>query len=127
MKKLTKEILMENMKSFSTYEKKKILLRKKREIIEGRQYVILDKNKIVSYCKISNIDFQGGNIVVYTNKQYRNRGYGKLVTTGILNWCIENNVLPIYLVDEKNTYSIKLAESLGFKIKSKEIVVSYFI
>ncbi|GAA0785833.1 GNAT family N-acetyltransferase [Hathewaya limosa] len=65
--------------------------------------------------------------MVYTNEQYRNRGYGKQVTTGILNWCIENNVLPIYLVDEKNTYSIKLAESLGFKIKSKEIVVSYFI
>lgn len=123
VKKLTKEILIDNMDTLSMYKKEKIWLRKKKEVIEGRQYVILDENKIVSYCKISNVDFGGGNIVVYTNEKYRKRGYGRLVTIGVLRWCYENNIIPIYWVDEKNIYSIKLAESLGFKIKSKEIVI----
>ncbi|WP_396276644.1 hypothetical protein [Haloimpatiens lingqiaonensis] len=39
---------------------------------------------------------------------------------GALKWCYENDIMPIYWVDTKNTYSVALAKSLGFKVKSEE-------
>lgn len=120
---LTKEILMNSVKAISEEEKEKLWLRKSDEVNQGRQYVILDDKKIASYCKVSNIDYNGGNLTVYTNEKYRNKGYGKLVSIGAIKWCIENGVVPIYWVDEKNEASIALAKSLGFKVMSEEIVV----
>lgn len=35
--------------------------------------------------------------------------------------------MPIYWVDAKNTYSVALAKSLGFKVKSEEIVVGTYL
>jgi len=121
--KLTKEILFNSLQGLSDGEKNKILIRKENEINQGRQYVILENDKIVSYCKVSDIDYNGGNLTIYTDPRYRNKGYGKLVTIGAVKWCYENNILPIYWVDEKNTSSISLAKALGFKVKSEEIVV----
>lgn len=120
---LTKEILMNSVQAISEEEKEKLWQRKSDEVNQGRQYVILDDNKIASYCKVSNIDYNGGNLTVYTNEKYRNKRYGKLVSIGAIRWCIENEVVPIYWVDEKNAASIALAKSLGFKIMSEEIVV----
>jgi predicted GNAT family acetyltransferase len=122
--KLTKEILMNHLHDESELVKEEIWNRKKDEIEQGRQYVILSKNKIVSYCKISDICYGGGNIVVYTNENYRNLGYGKQVLQATINWCIANNILPVYWVWDKNLASIALAKSLGFQIKSEEIVVA---
>ncbi|MGH4125071.1 MAG: GNAT family N-acetyltransferase [Clostridium sp.] len=121
--KLTKEIFINNLQTVSEEEKQRIWLRKKDEVIQGRQYIILDGNKIASYCKVSNIDYNGGNLTVYTNEKYRNKGYGKSVSIGAINWCIENEVIPVYWVDKKNMPSVALAKSLGFKIRSEEIVV----
>jgi L-amino acid N-acyltransferase YncA len=120
---LTKEILMDSVQAISEEEKEKLWQRKNDEVNQGRQYVILDDNKIASYCKVSNIDYNGGNLTVYTNEKYRNKGYGKLVSIGAIRWCIENEVVPIYWVDEKNAASIALAKSLGFKVISEELVV----
>lgn len=122
--KLTKPILMSCLSYESEEKKLEIWNRKKHEILDGREYVILDNNKIISFCKVSNIDFNGGNLTVFTDEKYRNNGYGKLVTTEAINWCIKNNILPIYFVDRNNLPSIALAKSLGFNIMSKEIVVS---
>ena len=123
--KLTKEILINNLQSISINhdEINEIWCRKKNEVNQGRQYVILDKSKIVSYCKVSNIDYNGGNLTVYTQEKYRNRGYGKSVSIEAIKWCDDNGIIPIYWVDEKNATSVALAKSLGFKIMSEEIVV----
>ena len=120
---LTKEILMNNLRSVNEDERNKVWLRKNNEINQGRQFVILDKDKIVSYCKVSDVDFNGGNLTVYTNENYRNRGYGKLVSISAIKWCYDNRIIPIYWVDEKNATSVALATGLGFKIMSEEIVV----
>lgn len=121
--KLTKEILMNSLKNIEPNERNKIWLRKKKEVNEGRQYVILDKDSIVSYCKVSDIDFNGGNFTVYTGEEYRNKGYGKLVSAGAIKWCNEKGVIPIYWVDKSNETSVALAKGLGFKVMSEEIVV----
>ena len=91
---------------------------------EVLQFILLSDRKIVSMCKISDINFSGGNIVVWTDSNYRNKGFGKQVLAEAVKWCINNKIIPIYWVDSQNTASINLADSLGFKTKSEEIVVS---
>jgi GNAT superfamily N-acetyltransferase len=118
---LTKEILMNSIQELN--DKEKIWERKKDEVLQGRQYVILDGNKIISYCKVSDIDYSGGNLTVYTNEKHRNKGYGMLVSIGVIKWCIENNIIPIYWVDKTNIPSVALAKKLGFEVMAEEIVI----
>jgi hypothetical protein len=99
---------MNSIQNIDHVERNRIWLRKESEVNQGRQYVILDENKIVSYCKVSDIDYNGGNLTVYTDEKYRNLGYGKLVMIGAIKWCYENRVIPIYCVDEKNLASVAL-------------------
>jgi RimJ/RimL family protein N-acetyltransferase len=120
---LTKDIMLNNIQSDSEEEKNRVWLRKKDEIEQGRQYVILEGNKIVSYCKISDIVFGGANLVVYTDENYRNKGFGKAVVIEAIHWCSKHQVSPIYWVDHNNLSSIALAKSLGFHIMAEEIVV----
>jgi len=47
-----------------------------------------------------------------------------MVVEQCVHWCLENEVVPIYLVDTNNTASLKLAESLGFTCQSEEFVLS---
>ncbi|WIV11539.1 GNAT family N-acetyltransferase [Proteiniborus sp. MB09-C3] len=122
--KLTKEIFMNDLENIEEAKKMEIWERKKGEILEGRKFVVLEGKKIVSACKISDIDFGGGNIAVWTDSNYRNKGFGKAVVSEAVKWCINNNILPIYWVDSENTASINLAKNLGFEIRAKEIVVS---
>lgn len=121
---LTKEIFMDNLGHIDNAQKMEIWERKKHEVLEGRKFVVLEGNKITSACKISDIDFGGGNIAVWTESDCRNKGLGKQVVAEAVKWCFNNNILPIYWVDSENIASIGLARSLGFKIKSEEIVVS---
>jgi len=121
---LKKSILFESNKNMNEKEKIMIWNKRRKEIEEGRKYVVLIENNIVSSAKISDIDFLGGNIAVFTDPKYRNQGYGKQVVKGCINWCLDKDILPIYLVDIENIPSVKLAESLGFEIKSTEVIVS---
>lgn len=121
--KLTKEILMDHLHGESEEVKNRIWLRKKEEVIQGRQYVILQDHKIVSYCKISDINYCGGNLVVYTSDKCRCKGYGKAVVTEAIKWCKENEVIPVYWVDQNNMPSVALAKGLGLQMKAEEIVV----
>ncbi|MCM1991518.1 GNAT family N-acetyltransferase [Oceanirhabdus seepicola] len=102
----------------------KFLERKKDVIKEGRQFIITNQNKMAAMALISDIYEDGCNIAVYSNEDYRKMGYGKEVVKGCVNWCKERNLLPIYLVEEDNHASIKLAESVGFELKSKEWIIS---
>lgn len=121
---LTKNILMDNIKDKSKKEKDEIWIRKKEEVEQGRQFTILDKGKITCWCKVSDIDCGGGNLAVWTAPEYRKKGYGKDIVGQAIKWCLDNDIIPIYWVDSLNTPSINLAKSLGFKVKCQEIVVS---
>ncbi|MBN2794502.1 MAG: GNAT family N-acetyltransferase, partial [Clostridia bacterium] len=100
-------------------------LKKNGELIRtGRRFWIYHEKQWAASGVVSDIDFNGGNIAVYTEKEFRKKGYGKEVVTACINWCICNNVLPVYLVDCHNTSSIALAKSLGFEIIAKEWILS---
>jgi len=99
--------------------------RKRKEIIlQSRYFIIYANNEVASNALISDIDFNGANIVVNTNPNYRRKGYGNAVVAKTVEWCFKNNKIPIYWVDTANIASIKLAESLGFQVKSKELVIT---
>ncbi|HPJ27864.1 MAG TPA: GNAT family N-acetyltransferase [Candidatus Sabulitectum sp.] len=91
---------------------------------EGRYFAIIENGEIAAYSVISEIDNCAGNIVVGTKPRYRCKGYATALVCRASEWCIENSIRPIYLVDEMNHPSIAVAEKLGFKAKAKELVVS---
>ncbi len=90
----------------------------------GRYFTVLKKDEIASSAYISDIDYQGANIAVGTGLNFRRKGYGKAVVSHAAEWCFSHGYQPIYLADINNKPSIKLAESLGFREMSREVVVS---
>jgi len=118
------EELVRSLQFKANVDVEKFIERKKDVIKDGRQFIIAHENKIVAMALISDIYEGGCNIAVYTNEDYRKMGYGKEVVKGCVNWCKERNLLPIYLVEEENNASIKLAESMGFELKSREWIIS---
>ncbi|MCK4957710.1 MAG: GNAT family N-acetyltransferase [Candidatus Cloacimonetes bacterium] len=107
----------------SNYLEKK-WIQKRKYIEEGRYFVYIEQNEIAAYSFISDIDNGGANLVVVTLPKFRKKGYGKAVVTESVKWCFNNNILPIYLVDQSNLASIKLAKSLGFQEMAEEIIVT---
>ncbi|MCK4506624.1 MAG: GNAT family N-acetyltransferase [Candidatus Aegiribacteria sp.] len=92
----------------------------------GRYFTAFEKDEIASSAYISDIDYQGANITVGTGLKFRKKGYGKAVVSHATEWCFSHGYRPIYLVDINNKPSIKLAESLGFREMSREVIVSSY-
>lgn len=92
----------------------------------GRYFCVIENGTIVSSSFISDIDHRGANIVVSTLPESRNKGYGKAVVRHATEWCFLHGYRPIYFVDPNNIPSVRLAESLGFKNMSREIIVSSY-
>lgn len=120
---LTKKIILNAHKAISDDALHNLLERKKDELDTGRQCVILDGENIVSWAKISDIDFDGANIAVWTSADKRKFGYGKEVVMRLSHWCQKNNFVPIYLVDVENLASLNLAKSLGFQVLKEEVIL----
>jgi len=53
-------------------------------------------------------------VYVYTEPAARGRGWGKSVTSALVAALLKSRLTPLYVVNERNTASIKLAESVGF-------------
>ncbi|MDD3050113.1 MAG: GNAT family N-acetyltransferase [Candidatus Cloacimonetes bacterium] len=99
--------------------------RKREQLIrDGRYFMCIKDGRPASYSYITDIDNGGANIAVVTNPAYRKMGLGKAVVSKATEWCLERNILPIYVVDQTNTASINLAESLGYERMTEEIRVT---
>lgn len=100
---------------------------KKWEKIKKYKYIngIVKENKIVSLGFVSNINYNGANIVIQTKEKYRNKGYGKSIVEKISIDLLKDGIMPIYWVNEENNMSKKLAKSIGFEEEAREIVVKY--
>ncbi len=91
---------------------------------QKRAFICRRENDLIAEGSITTIIDNGGNIGVSTQNQYRKKGYGQAIVSQAVKWCFDNKIIPIYLVDQVNTNSILLAESLGFQLKSIEILIS---
>lgn len=94
---------------------------------EGRVFAMVKNGKIVSRSSASDIPSGAANIDIWTHEDYRRQGYGSKCVRQVVNWCIKNDRLPIYLASTSNTASIRLAEELGFTRFSREIRTSAIV
>ncbi len=53
-------------------------------------------------------------VYVHTQPAARSRGWGKAVVSALAASLLKEGLTPLYIVNEQNSASIKLAESLGF-------------
>lgn len=53
-------------------------------------------------------------VTVYTNPQYRQRGWGRSVVSALVRDLLESGTTPLYEVSPQNEASLNLAQSLGF-------------
>lgn len=91
---------------------------------ELNKYVAKLEGEVISYCKVSDIYEDFGNIVVFTEEEYRRQGLAETLLVLLLQKCKEKEIYPMYVVDSTNLKSIKLAKKMGFSIVSEEIVIS---
>jgi len=120
----TKEYFLNTGKKSINKEYKEKMWNEMKYLIDNDLvYIVPRDKKIVSMAYISDTYNNGANIVVNTDEKYRNLGYGKNTVTMVVNTTIDKKYLPIYFVNKENVSSIKLAESLGFKYISEEIVL----
>lgn len=54
-------------------------------------------------------------IGVLIHPAYRGQGLGKAVVSALCEWCLKNDVVPMYRVFSYNVHSCRIAESVGFK------------
>lgn len=90
-------------------------------LLDGRIMAVIKNGKIVSYSSVTDLPYGGANIAVWTHEEHRKRGYGAMCVRQAVNWCGENNRVPIYLVSSTNVASIRLADKLGFERFAREI------
>lgn len=53
-------------------------------------------------------------VTVYTNPQYRNRGWGRSVVSALVSDLLQSGKTPLYEVSPQNEASLNLAQALGF-------------
>lgn len=88
--------------------------------------LLLVKNKdILGYSRITNIDYNGANIIFGTYENYRKCGIATYMLHKMLLYCKEKKYIPILNIDRSNIGAMKVAKSLGLVEKCKEIIVSY--
>ena len=64
------------------------------------------------------------NIVIQTEEEYRNKGFATKIVEKISRKCLQKGIIPIYWVNKDNQSSKNVAKKEGFKLLSKEIVLS---
>jgi RimJ/RimL family protein N-acetyltransferase len=55
-----------------------------------------------------------GEVFVYVHPRGRGRGWGKSVVSACTVYLLEERLRPLYMVDEKNDASVRIAEGLGY-------------
>jgi GNAT superfamily N-acetyltransferase len=77
-------------------------------------YGMFDGDQLVAYASHRYWEDVIADIGVLIHPGYRGRGLGKAVVSALCEWCIGNEVVPMYRVFRYNAHSCKLAQALGF-------------
>lgn len=81
----------------------------------GVGFSLLCDNEVVATAFSSFVHEKQLEIGIETVEKYRGKGFAKLVTFAIIDYCIENKLEPIWSCRLENTGSYKLAQQVGFK------------
>ena len=78
-------------------------------------YGLFEKSHMMAYASHRYWDDIIADIGVLVHPDYRSKGLGKAVVSIICEWCIQNDVVPMYRVFNNNTHSLRIPASMGFK------------
>ena len=78
-------------------------------------YRMFDGEQLVAYASHRYWDEVIADIGVLIHPSYRGRGLGKTVVSTLCEWCIQNDVIPMYRVFSDHVHSRRIPQALGFK------------
>ncbi len=76
---------------------------------------ILKDGEFVCICNTYYVKRGFAEIDIVTKKEYRNQGFATIACSAFINFCVKNDIAPLWDCDVGNDNSKKLAEKLGFK------------
>ena len=76
---------------------------------------LFDDEHLAAYASHRYWDETIADIGVLVHPDYRSQGLGKAVVSALCEWCIENEVVPMYRVFDDHNHSLRIPQSLGFK------------
>ena len=85
---------------------------------------LFENEQMVAYASHRYWDGVIADIGVLVHPGFRSRGLGKAVVSRICEWCIQNDVIPMYRVFDGNAHSSRIPAALGFKEK---VIIETFI
>ncbi|MBT3189017.1 MAG: GNAT family N-acetyltransferase [Anaerolineae bacterium] len=72
-------------------------------------------SKMVAYASHRYWDDVIADIGVLIHPKYRSRGLGKAVVSTLCEWCIQNDIVPMYRVFTDHVHSRRIPEAIGVK------------
>lgn len=78
-------------------------------------YGIFDGTQLAAYAGHRYWEAAIADIGVLIHPGYRGRGLGKAVVSALCQWCIRNDIVPMYRVFTHHAHSRRIPEALGFK------------
>jgi hypothetical protein len=122
-KKYSETELPENIKAnLRIYEQKYLKYLKFIKIYN--KYSLINKSILLGYCNITNIDYNGANIDLYTTKGFDAFGISTYLLHKMLEYCTNMSLIPIYVINRNSTIQIRIAQNLGMKTIANEIILS---
>jgi len=79
-------------------------------------------NNIASAAYSTNIDKNILEIGIETNDAFRGKGYAFVVCRKIIEYCIANNLRPVWVCKFENIPSYYLAQKLAFTVKKTTLL-----
>lgn len=76
---------------------------------------VFEGAQLVAYASHRYWDDVIADIGVLIHPGYRGRGLGKAVVSALCEWCIRNDIVPMYRVYSSHVRSRRIPEALGFK------------
>jgi GNAT superfamily N-acetyltransferase len=78
-------------------------------------YGMFAEEQLVAYASHRYWNDVIADIGVLIHPNYRSRGLGKAVVSALCEWCIQNEVVPMYRVFSDHSHSLRIPQALGFK------------
>lgn len=81
---------------------------------KGKGICLMKNNEIASVAFSACIDEDIIEIGIETSQAHRHKGYALAVCVQLINYCIDNNITPVWACRQGNKASYLLAQKLGF-------------
>ncbi|MGC1121150.1 MAG: GNAT family N-acetyltransferase [Candidatus Methanofastidiosia archaeon] len=86
---------------------------------KGMGVCLLLDDEIVCRCTSRHVAGNCHNISIATTEKHRGKGFATLTAQAFVDICLSHDLIPVWMADEDNAASIRVAEKLGFEKAGK--------